>query len=101
MSDELAAGAKRLLPRQGAAIADNSLMGHQTEIARANESLQENLDRGKPVIFASYAVVGAILLCGGAGYALDRMLGTLPWGFLGGIVLGLFVAFYTLVQRTR
>lgn len=76
-------------------------MGYQSEISRANESLQENLDRGKPVIFASYGVIGAILLFGGAGYVLDRVLGTLPWCLLAGIVIGLSVAFYTLVQRTR
>jgi F0F1-type ATP synthase assembly protein I len=76
-------------------------MGHQSEIARANASLQENLDRGKPVIFASYAVLGAILLFGGAGYVLDRVLGTLPGFLLGGAAGGLGVAFYTLVKRTR
>jgi hypothetical protein len=76
-------------------------MGHQSEIARANASLQENLDRGKPVIFASYAVLGAILLFGGAGYVLDRVLGTLPGFLLGGAAGGLGVAFYALVKRTR
>ena len=76
-------------------------MGSQSDYARANESLQENLDRGKPVIFASYAIVGAILLCGGAGYLVDRVLGTLAWFLLGGVASGLSVAFYALVKRTR
>ena len=76
-------------------------MGNQSEISRANASLQENLDRGKPVIFASYGVVGAILLFGGAGYVLDRVLGTLPGFLLGGLCTGLAVAFYTLIKRTR
>jgi F0F1-type ATP synthase assembly protein I len=76
-------------------------MGNQSEIARANALLQENLDRGKPVIFASYAIVGAILLFGGVGYALDRVFGTLPGFLLGGTCGGLGVAFYTLIKRTR
>jgi len=63
----------------------------------ANESLQTNLDRGKPVIFASYGIVGAILLLGGLGYVLDRWLKTVPWFFLAGIVVGLYVASYAVI----
>ena len=67
----------------------------------ANESLQTNLDRGEPVIFASYSIVGAILLLGGIGYLLDRWLGTLPWLFLVGTAVGLCIAFYALITAAR
>ena len=67
----------------------------------ANESLQANLDRGEPVIFASYGVVGAILLLGGVGYVLDRWLDTLPWFSLAGVSVGLCVAFYALITAVR
>jgi F0F1-type ATP synthase assembly protein I len=66
-------------------------------IRGANESLQTNVERGKPVIFASYGIVGAILLLGGLGYVLDRWLGTLPWFFLAGIVVGLAIASYAVI----
>ena len=64
----------------------------------ANESMQENLDQGEPVIFAAYGVIGAILLLGGGGYLLDRWMGTQPWLLLAGLVVGLCVAFYSLVR---
>ena len=67
----------------------------------ANESLQANLDRAEPVIFASYGIVGAILLLGGIGYLLDRWLDTLPWFFLVGVAVGLGVAFYALLDAVR
>jgi F0F1-type ATP synthase assembly protein I len=67
----------------------------------ATKSLQENLDRGEPVIFASYSIVGAILLLGGAGYLVDRWLDTLPWFSLAGVSVGLLVAFYALIAAVR
>jgi len=70
-------------------------------IQAANESMQKNLDRAEPVIFAAYGVIGAILLLGGGGYALDRWLGTQPWFLLAGVVVGLCVAFYSLSRVVR
>lgn len=35
----------------------------------AIESMQGNLSRGEPAIMASYALIGAIMLLGGAGWA--------------------------------
>src|SRR5262249_54027137 len=40
----------------------------------AVESMQANLDRNEPAIFASYGLIGAILLLGGIGFAVDRYL---------------------------
>jgi F0F1-type ATP synthase assembly protein I len=67
----------------------------------ATKSLKENLDRGEPVIVASYSIVGAILLLGGAGYLVDRWLETLPWFSLAGVSVGLCVAFYALIRAAR
>ena len=67
----------------------------------ANESMQENLDRSEPVIFAAYGVIGAILVLGGAGYLADRWLGTSPWFLVAGLALGVCVAFYMLVMSVR
>ena len=69
--------------------------------AAANESLQENLDRGEPSIFAGYGVVGALLLFGGIGYLLDWWLGTLPWFLLAGLAIGLGLTLYGLLKATH
>ena len=67
----------------------------------ANEAMQENLERGEPVIFAAYGVIGAVLLLGGTGYVVDRWLGTGPWALLGGLAVGLSVALYVLLVAVR
>jgi F0F1-type ATP synthase assembly protein I len=67
-------------------------------LARAARSLQDNLVRSGPVAAASYTLVGAILLLGGLGYALDRWLGTGPWLLVTGLAAGIVVGFYELVK---
>jgi F0F1-type ATP synthase assembly protein I len=74
---------------------------HESFRAAANESLQENLDRGEPSIFAGYGLVGAIILFGGIGYLLDMWLKTLPAFLLIGLLVGLIVGFYALLKATR
>ena len=46
----------------------------------------------------SYSLIGAILLLGGIGYAVDQWRGTSPWCLLGGLGLGLIVGFYELAK---
>jgi len=60
--------------------------------------LQENLRRSGPTTSIGYVLIGAIAVCGGGGYALDRWLGTPPWFLLGGLLLGLVVGFYELAK---
>ena len=67
----------------------------------ANKSMQASVDIGEPVIFASYGIVGAILLLGSAGYLLDRSLHTLPWFALSGVSVGLCIAFYAVITAAR
>ena len=47
---------------------------------------------------ASYTLIGAILLLGGIGYALDRWAGTTPWFLLAGLIMGIIVGFYELAK---
>ena len=47
---------------------------------------------------ASYALMGAILLFGGIGYAVDRWQGTAPWFLVGGLFLGVAVGMYELAK---
>jgi F0F1-type ATP synthase assembly protein I len=67
---------------------------------RTTRALQDNVRRSATAAGASYTLVGALLLLGGAGYAIDRWQGTSPWFLLGGLVLGIVVGFYDLVKAT-
>jgi len=69
--------------------------------ARANAALQDSLQRGEPRIVASYALIGAILLFGALGYALDYWCASAPWGLLAGLVLGFLVGFGNLIVSLR
>jgi F0F1-type ATP synthase assembly protein I len=67
-------------------------------LARSLKYLQENIRRSGPAAGASYALIGAIVLFGGIGYALDLWLGHAHWFLLGGLLLGLIVGFYDLAK---
>ena len=76
-------------------------MNRQHFLGRANEAMAENLERNESTTFAAYRLVGAILLLGGAGYLLDRWMGTDPWLLLGGLMLGVCVGFAGLLKAVR
>jgi F0F1-type ATP synthase assembly protein I len=67
-------------------------------LARSLKNLQTNVQRAGPAAAASYTLIGAIILLGGLGYALDRWLGSAPWFLLGGLLLGMIVGFYELAM---
>ena len=54
--------------------------------------------RSGPAAAAGYTLIGAILLFGGIGYAVDAWRGTSPWFLLGGLLLGIVVGFYELAK---
>lgn len=63
---------------------------------RPLETLHSVIRQSGPAATASYSLIGAILVFGGLGYALDQWRSTAPWGLLGGLCLGLIVGFYQL-----
>jgi F0F1-type ATP synthase assembly protein I len=65
---------------------------------RSLDAFQENLRRSGPSASAGYTLIGAILLLGGGGYAIDSWLGTSPWFLLVGLLLGIVVGFYELAK---
>ena len=67
-------------------------------LARALSSLQDNVQRAGPAAGASYTLIGAIILLGAIGYAVDAWQGTSPWFLLGGLLLGMVVGFYELAM---
>jgi len=76
-------------------------MTYLSDAGEANKALQDSLGRNEPRIVASYALIGAILLLGGAGYAVDWWRGTSPWFLLVGLTLGILFGFYNLVTSLR
>jgi F0F1-type ATP synthase assembly protein I len=65
---------------------------------RALRALQANISHSGPAAMVSYTLIGAIILLGGIGYAIDEWQGTAPWGLVGGLILGLVVGFYELAR---
>ena len=65
---------------------------------RSMQYLQENVRRSGPAATASYTLIGAIILLGGIGYAIDAWRGTTPWFLLAGLLLGIVVGFYELAK---
>jgi F0F1-type ATP synthase assembly protein I len=67
-------------------------------LARSLKNLQDNIRRSGPAAAAGYTLIGAILLLGGIGYALDAWLGASPWFLLAGLLAGIVVGFYELAR---
>lgn len=68
------------------------------DLSRSMRVLQENLRKSGPAMAAGYTLIGAIVLLGGLGYAVDSWRGTSPWFLLGGLLLGIVVGFYELAR---
>jgi F0F1-type ATP synthase assembly protein I len=68
------------------------------QIERSLEAFQDTVRKSGPAASASYGLIGAIVLLGGIGYAIDSWRGTSPWFLIGGLVLGLIVGFYELAK---
>jgi F0F1-type ATP synthase assembly protein I len=66
--------------------------------ARALSELQDVVARSGPGAAVGYTLIGAIILLGGLGFAMDEWRGTSPWFLLGGLLLGLIVGFYELAK---
>jgi len=67
-------------------------------LARSLKVFQDTVVSAGPAAGASYSLIGAIILFGGIGYAVDRWRGTSPAFLFGGLVLGLIVGFYGLAR---
>jgi F0F1-type ATP synthase assembly protein I len=67
-------------------------------ISRSTKQLQRRAEQAGPAAGASYTLIGAIILLGGIGYAVDKWRGTSPWFLLAGLVLGIIVGMYELAK---
>ena len=70
-------------------------------LSRSIRAFQENVSQSGSAASASYSLIGAIVVLGGIGYAVDRWQGTAPWGVFVGLMLGLVVGFYELSKAVR
>jgi F0F1-type ATP synthase assembly protein I len=67
-------------------------------LSRSTKELQERAEQAGPAAGASYTLIGAIILLGGIGYAVDRWRGTSPWFLLAGLILGIVVGMWELAK---
>jgi F0F1-type ATP synthase assembly protein I len=70
----------------------------ESPLARSAKALQHTAEHAGPAAGAGYTLIGAILLLGGIGYAVDRWSGTEPWFLVGGLLLGIVVGMYELAK---
>ena len=70
----------------------------ESSLARSTRALQNNAEQAGPAAGASYTLIGAIILLGGIGYAVDYWRGTSPWFLVGGLMLGIVVGMYELAK---
>jgi F0F1-type ATP synthase assembly protein I len=67
-------------------------------LERYAESFQQSVERAGPAASASYTLIGAILLLGAIGYAIDRWRGTSPWFLMAGLLLGIVIGMWELAK---
>ena len=70
----------------------------ETIFTRSLRQTQENLRLAGPAAMSGYMLLGAILMLGGIGYAVDAWRGTSPWFLLSGLLLGVVVGFIELAK---
>lgn len=64
------------------------------------ESEGETVRKSGLAYAAAFSLFSTVAVLLGAGYLIDRWLGSSPWGIVGGIVLGSAVGLYQFVRIT-
>jgi len=70
----------------------------KSTLERSTRAFQQSVERAGPAAGASYTLIGAIIVLGGIGYAIDRWRGTAPWFLLAGLLLGIIVGMWELAK---
>jgi F0F1-type ATP synthase assembly protein I len=71
----------------------------ESDLARSTRALQERAEQAGPAAGAGYTLIGAIILLGGIGFAVDRWQGGgSHWYLVGGLLLGIIVGMYELAK---
>jgi len=72
--------------------------GGKNFLKRSTEQFQETAGQAGPAAGASYTLIGAIIVLGAIGYAIDSWRGTSPWFLFGGLMLGIVVGMWELAK---
>jgi F0F1-type ATP synthase assembly protein I len=72
--------------------------GGESPLAKSARALQHTAAQAGPAAGAGYTIIGAIIVLGGIGYAVDSWRGTSPWFLIGGLMLGIVVGMYELAK---
>jgi F0F1-type ATP synthase assembly protein I len=79
-------------------MADKNEDDGDSPLTRSARALQHTAEQAGPAAGASYGLIGAIVVLGGIGYAVDSWQGTSPWFLIGGLMLGIVVGMYELAK---
>jgi F0F1-type ATP synthase assembly protein I len=71
---------------------------HDSPLTRALKAFQGHVSSVGPAAAAGYGLVGAIVVLGAIGYALDARYGTSPALAVTGLLLGVAVGLYQLAK---
>jgi F0F1-type ATP synthase assembly protein I len=78
-------------------MTDNKDPG-ESPLAKTTRAFQETAEQAGPAAGAGYTIIGAIIVCGGLGYAIDAWSGTSPWFLVGGLMFGIVVGMWGLAK---
>ena len=70
----------------------------ESSLAKSARALQQTAEQAGPAAGASYTLIGAIVVLGGLGYAVDSWRSTSPWFLIGGLMLGIVVGMWELAK---
>lgn len=70
----------------------------ESQLAKSTRAVQRTVEQAGPAAGAGYTIIGAIIVCGGIGYALDGWRGTSPWFLIGGLLFGIAVGMWALAK---
>ena len=65
-----------------------------------NHDKEEANRKGGIAYAAAFTLFASVVSLGGAGWLLDRWLGTKPWLLVAGLVLGAVAGFYQFIRLT-
>ena len=70
----------------------------ESDLARSTRAMQKSAEQAGSAAGAGYTLIGAILVLGGIGYAVDAWRGNSHWGLVTGLILGVVVGMYELAK---